>query len=202
MRAPVREGRSKRHRGACFDVEGKQVHETHFEPNEYFHPSISAEMVTIAVHTCGLHGTCVDGVNSYSCECDPQFQEMDIDGDQMRPITGCELSVWKSSVCERGDRLVIKQFPALTEARSCPGMTITYSSIELVGPERNTMMRFERSSHKARGFSDASFTVRSVPDSLGCTHVHEQDRRCWEKQNTQIVVYIHKKRKHVNKLFS
>ena len=36
----------------------------------------------------------------------------------MRPRTGCELSVWKSSVCERGDRLVIKQFPVFTEARN------------------------------------------------------------------------------------
>ena len=72
-------------------------------------------------------------VNSYSCECDPRFQETDIDGDQMRPRTRCEISVWKSLVGERGDRLVIKQFPVLTEARSCPGMTITYSSIELLG---------------------------------------------------------------------
>ena len=50
-RSPVREGRSKRHRGACLDVERKQVHETHCETDEYFHPSISAEMLTIAVRT-------------------------------------------------------------------------------------------------------------------------------------------------------
>ena len=28
-------------------------------------------------------------VKSYSCECDPRFHETDIDGDQMRPRTGC-----------------------------------------------------------------------------------------------------------------
>ena len=35
------------------------------------------------MHTCGPHGTCVDGVNSYSCDCDPGFQETDIDVDEV-----------------------------------------------------------------------------------------------------------------------
>ena len=34
--------------------------------------------------------------------------------------TGCELSVWKSSVCERVDRLVIKHFPYLPRQGSLP----------------------------------------------------------------------------------
>ena len=55
-------------------------------------------------------------VNSYSC--DPRLQETDIDGDWMRPRTGCELSVWKRSVCERGDRLVITQFTVFSETRN------------------------------------------------------------------------------------
>ena len=34
------------------------------------------------MHTCGPRGTWVGGVNSYSCDCDPGFQETDIDGDK------------------------------------------------------------------------------------------------------------------------
>ena len=35
------------------------------------------------MHTCGPRGTCVDGVNSYSCDHDPGFQQTDIDGDKL-----------------------------------------------------------------------------------------------------------------------
>ena len=74
-------------------------------------------------------------VNLYSCECDPRFQETDVDGDLMRPRTGCKLSVWKSSVCECGDRLVIKQLVhrIYRGKECCPDVTNTHSSIRLVG---------------------------------------------------------------------
>ena len=36
------------------------------------------------VHTRGPRGKCVDGVGSYSCDCDPGFRETDIDGDELR----------------------------------------------------------------------------------------------------------------------
>ena len=39
---------------------------------------------------------------------------------QMQIQTGCELSVWESSVCERGDRLEIKQFPYLPRQGALP----------------------------------------------------------------------------------
>ena len=35
------------------------------------------------VRKCGPHGTCVDCVNSYSCDCDPGFQETDIDEEKV-----------------------------------------------------------------------------------------------------------------------
>ena len=40
-------------------------------------------MLTIAVCTSRPLGTCVDGVISHSCDCDPGFQEKDIDGDKV-----------------------------------------------------------------------------------------------------------------------
>ena len=49
----------------------------------------------------------------------------------MRPRIGCELSVWKSSVCARGDRLVIKQFPYYQGKERCLGFTNTCSSIQM-----------------------------------------------------------------------
>ena len=57
---------------------------TTFETHCIISHSISAEMLTIAVcATCGPHRTCVDGVSSYSCDCDPAFREMDIDGEKV-----------------------------------------------------------------------------------------------------------------------
>ena len=91
-RAPVRKGRSKRHRGACLDVERKNkfTFETHCGTDEYFHASINAEMLTIAVRTCRLRGTMVSirtvlivvRVRCLARRREPQ----------------CELSVWKSSL--------------------------------------------------------------------------------------------------------
>ena len=46
-------------------------------------PSIIAEMCRLPYAHCGLGGTCVDDVNSYSCDCDPGFRETDIDGDKV-----------------------------------------------------------------------------------------------------------------------
>ena len=41
-------------------------------------------MLTIAVcATCGPHGKCDDCVKSQSCDCDPGFQETDIDGEKV-----------------------------------------------------------------------------------------------------------------------
>ena len=39
---------------------------------------------------------------------------------QKQTQTRCELSVWKSSVCERVDRLVIKQFRIYRGEERCP----------------------------------------------------------------------------------
>ena len=32
---------------------------------------VSADDCVVGDHSCGPHGTCVDGVNSYSCSCKP-----------------------------------------------------------------------------------------------------------------------------------
>ena len=69
-------------------------------------------MLTIAVCAhADYEERAVDGVNSYSRDCDPRFQETDIDGGQecenpddcgacavsrAETRTRCELSLWKS----------------------------------------------------------------------------------------------------------
>ena len=50
--------------------------ETHCEATK--RPSVH-KCHDCCVHTCGPHGTCVDGVNSHSCYCDPGFQEIEVD---------------------------------------------------------------------------------------------------------------------------
>ena len=49
-------------------------------------PSISAEMLTVAVCSHADRGTCVDGVSSHSGDYDPGFRETDIDGDKVCEI--------------------------------------------------------------------------------------------------------------------
>ena len=54
--------------------------ETHCEATGHFPPVRQHRNVDdCRVHTCGPHGTCVDGVNSDSCYCDPGFQETEAD---------------------------------------------------------------------------------------------------------------------------
>ena len=59
------------------------INETTFETceaNGNFPPVRETEMLTIAACThVEPHGTCVDGVNSHSCCCDPGFQETEVD---------------------------------------------------------------------------------------------------------------------------
>ena len=53
---------------------------THCEATGHFLPVRQYRNVDdCRVHTCGPHGTCVDGVNSHSCYCDPGFQEIEVD---------------------------------------------------------------------------------------------------------------------------
>ena len=50
--------------------------ETHCEATGHFPPVRQYIKVDdCREHRCGPHGTCVDGVNSHSCYCDPGFQE-------------------------------------------------------------------------------------------------------------------------------
>ena len=49
------------------------------KPLGIFTPSISSEILTIAACT----HVDVDGVNSYSCDCDPGFQETEVDGEKV-----------------------------------------------------------------------------------------------------------------------
>ena len=54
--------------------------ETHFEATGHLPPVRQYRNVDdCRVHRCGPHGTCVDGVNSHSCCCDPGFQETEVD---------------------------------------------------------------------------------------------------------------------------
>ena len=54
--------------------------ETHCEATGYFPPVRQYRNVDdCRVHTCGPHGTCVNGVSSHSCYCDSGFQEAEID---------------------------------------------------------------------------------------------------------------------------
>ena len=54
--------------------------ETHCEATGHFPPSVTADVDDCRAHTCGgPHKTCVNGVNSHSCCCDPGFQEMEVD---------------------------------------------------------------------------------------------------------------------------
>ena len=53
---------------------------THCEATWHFPPVRQYRNVDdCRVHTCGPHGTCVDGVTSDSCCCDPGFQETEVD---------------------------------------------------------------------------------------------------------------------------
>ena len=75
------------------------------------------------MRACGVCGTCLDGVNSYNCDCDPRFQETEIDGGQEceNPDDrgACTVSrtdenpmraiIVEKRVGERGGRLVIIQ---------------------------------------------------------------------------------------------
>ena len=58
----------------------KTTFETHCEATGHF-PSVRQyrNVDACRVHTCGPHGTCVDGVNSDNCYCDPGFQETEVD---------------------------------------------------------------------------------------------------------------------------
>ena len=97
------------------------------------------------MHTCGPRGTCVDGVNSHSCDCDPGFQWKDIDGDAIVVIVLCfarrqgapenpmraadaEKLVFDIFVGESGDRLVIIQ---LRGEERFPCVTITFALIRI-----------------------------------------------------------------------
>ena len=81
--------------------ENKTTLETHCEATEYFPPVHQCRSVDdYRMHTCGPRGTCVDAVNSYSCDCDPGCQEKDIDGD-----TACE------NIDDRGDCSVFRAEP-------------------------------------------------------------------------------------------
>ena len=44
---------------------------------------VSRDDCVVGGHSGGPHGTCVDGVDSYSCDCDPGLQETDIDGEDV-----------------------------------------------------------------------------------------------------------------------
>ena len=53
--------------------------ETHCEATGHFPPVRQYRNVDdCRVHRCGPHGTCVDSVNSHSCNCAPGFQETKI----------------------------------------------------------------------------------------------------------------------------
>ena len=61
-------------------VINETMFETHCEATGHFLPVHQCRNVDdCRVHTCGPHGTCVDGVNSYSCYCDPGFQKTKVD---------------------------------------------------------------------------------------------------------------------------
>ena len=60
--------------------ENKTTIETHCEANENSPVHQCRNVDDCIVHRCGPRGTCVDGVNPYSRDYDPGFQEKDIDG--------------------------------------------------------------------------------------------------------------------------
>jgi len=61
-------------------VINETMFETHCEATGHFPPVRQNRNVDdCRVHTCGPHGTCVDGVNSHSCNFDPGFQEKEVD---------------------------------------------------------------------------------------------------------------------------
>ena len=63
------------------------------------------------VHTCGPHGTCVDGVTSDSCCCDPGFQETEVDRVKFDFIH-------TTSVQKVSYRLKVNEFASLTTSES------------------------------------------------------------------------------------
>ena len=66
------------------------------------------------VHTCGPHGTCVDGVNSHSCYCDPGFQVTEIDRVKLDFIHTTNAQNLSFSV-------KVNEFTALTTSESVSG---------------------------------------------------------------------------------
>ena len=78
-RVTKHDDQSKEHlyEGANLDqsCDPETTFETHCEATGHFPPVRHYRNVDdCRVHTCGPHGTCVDGVNSDSCYCDPGFQ--------------------------------------------------------------------------------------------------------------------------------
>ena len=67
-----------------WDERNKITFETHCESQWEFPPV--RQRRNYRMHTCGPLGTCVDGVNSHSCESDPGSQEKDIDEDSLRAL--------------------------------------------------------------------------------------------------------------------
>ena len=63
--------------------ECKPTFETHCEATENSPVHQCRNVDDCRMHTCGPHGTCVDGVSSYSGEYDLGFRETDIDGDKL-----------------------------------------------------------------------------------------------------------------------
>ena len=61
----------------------KTTLETHCEANDISPVHQCRNVEDCRMHTCGPRGTCVDGVSSNSCDCDPGFQETDIGGDKV-----------------------------------------------------------------------------------------------------------------------
>ena len=70
---------------------------------------------------CGLNGTCIDGQNLYSCQCNPGF-------------TGenCELAIPTESTCDPGENCDAQTHILTTTASQCdPGYTGAQCTINI-----------------------------------------------------------------------
>ena len=91
-------------------------------------------------HTCVPHGTCFDGANSYSCDCDPGFQETEVDGEKVcgniddcgdvgcgRYWTCVDLVDGYQCQCVSGCEQITQGHESICAAKSCGNVSVANS---------------------------------------------------------------------------
>jgi len=163
--------------------EGKTTFETQCEATGHFSPVDQCQNIDdCRVHTCGPHGTCVDGVNSYSCDCAPGFEETDVDGEKVCGNiddcggVGCggygtcvDLVDGYRCQCSSGFEQITQGNDLICAAKSCGNVSVANSRtpmpLSLSYPESQTIQCAEGySTDSSRSAESSSFVVECTAD--------------------------------------